>query len=270
MGPVRRWRGLAAFAVLAIALMACGGRDTGGAGAGGGQVVADPGITDTEIKLGGSYPFSGPVSAAGTVGKGVEAYFKYVNEEKGGIKSADGKTRKVNWNMLDDAYTPARAVENIKRLVEQDKVFAIFNTLGTPNNTAVWDYLNQSEIPHVFVNTGASKFYGDKAHPWTTGGLVPYPIESTVYAEFLKKERPNAKVAVLYQNDDFGRDYLHGFENAIKGSGISIVARQSAEVTDPTVDSQVVNLASSGADVFFGIALDKQQAQALKKVHETG
>ena len=268
MTQARSWRRLAGFVLLAVALAACGGGGRGGEP--GGQVAADPGVTDTEIKLGGSYPFSGPASAYAAIGRGVEAYWKYVNEEKGGVKSADGKTRKVNWVAYDDAYTAARTVENAKRLIEQDRVFALFNTLGTPPNTAIVDYVNQQEVPHLFVATGATKWGDYKKWPWTIGWQPYYQAESAIYVEFLKQQKPQgSRVAILYQNDDYGKDYLEGFEHAAKGTNVQIIAKQSYEVADPTVDSQVVNLAQSGADVFFNITTPKFAAQAIKKIAET-
>ena len=188
------------------------------------RASADPGITDKEVKLGGSYPFSGPASAYGTIAKGAEAYFDFVNA-KGGVGG-----RKINFKTIDDGYEPPRALQNAKRLIQQDKVFALFNTLGTPNNLAIWDYVNQQKVPHLFVATGASDWGKDiEAHPYTIGWQPNYVTEAKVYAEYLKKEKPNAKVAVLYQNDGFGKDLLGGFEEAIKGSGIKVVDKESLQ-----------------------------------------
>ena len=268
MNDKRRWRVLAGFALLAVALAACGGR--GGGGAGGGQAAADPGITDTEIKLGGSYPYSGPQSAYASIGKGMEAYWKYVNEEKGGVKMGDGKTRKVNFVVYDDAYSPPRTVENAKRLIEQDRVFGLLNTLGTPSNTAIVDYVNQSEVPHIFVATGATKWGDYKKWPWTIGFQPYYQAESATFVEYLRQQKPQgSRVAILYQNDDYGKDYLEGFEHAVQGTNVQIVARQSYEANEPTVDSQVTNLSGSGADVFFNVTTPKFAAQAIKKIAET-
>ena len=221
--------------MLALVPAACGrDDDSSGGGGGGGSASADPGITDKEIKLGGSYPFSGPASAYGTIAKGAEAYFDFVND-KGGV---DG--RKINFKTIDDGYEPPRALQNAKRLIQQDKVFALFNTLGTPNNLAIWDYVNQQKVPHLFVATGASDWGKDiKAHPYTIGWQPNYVTEARVYAEYLKKEKPNAKVAVLYQNDGFGKDLLGGFEEAIEDSGIKVVDKEPYNVTDPTVAAQV-------------------------------
>jgi branched-chain amino acid transport system substrate-binding protein len=241
---------LAVLAALALALAACGRDDDEGGG--------DPGIDDESIKLGGSYPFSGPASAYRSIAVGARAHFKFVNAE-GGV---DG--RKIEFVTLDDAYEPPRAVQNARRLIQQEEVFALFNTLGTPNNVAVWDFVNEQEVPHLFVATGASLWGADiESHPWTTGWQPDYVTESQVYADFLKKEKPQAKVAVLYQNDAFGEDLLNGFKEAVKGTDIEIVAEESYEVTDPTVSSQMSKLASSDADTFLNITTPKFSAQAI-------
>jgi len=248
---------LALLAAAALFVAACGRDEDEGGGEGG----SDPGITKTEIKLGGSYPFSGPASAYKTIADGAKAYFKKVNAE-GGV---DG--RKIKFVTLDDAYEPPRAVQNARRLVEQEQVFALFNTLGTPNNLAIWDYMNQKKVPHLFVATGASDWGEDiKAHPYTIGWQPDYVTEAQVYANYLKEEKPDAKVAALYQNDGFGKDLLGGFEEAIQGSNIKVVAKESYEVTDPTVASQVSKLASSGADTFLNITTPKFSAQAIVAV----
>jgi branched-chain amino acid transport system substrate-binding protein len=241
---------LAVLAALALALAACGRDDDEGGG--------DPGIDDESIKLGGSYPFSGPASAYRSIAVGARAHFKFVNAE-GGV---DG--RKIEFVTLDDAYEPPRAVQNARRLIQQEEVFALFNTLGTPNNVAIWDFVNEQEVPHLFVATGASLWGADiESHPWTTGWQPDYVTESQVYADFLKKEKPQAKVAVLYQNDAFGEDLLNGFKEAVKGTDIEIVAEESYEVTDPTVSSQMSKLASSDADTFLNITTPKFSAQAI-------
>jgi branched-chain amino acid transport system substrate-binding protein len=247
-----RWRiaWLAVLALVAIALAACGRDEEEGEG--------DPGVTDDSIKLGGSYPFSGPASAYRSIAVGARAYFDYQNS-KGGV---DG--RKIEFVTLDDAYEPPRAVQNARRLIQQEEVFALFNTLGTPNNVAIWDFVNEQEVPHVFVATGASLWGADvEAHPWTTGWQPDYVTESQVYADYLKEEKPRAKVAVLYQNDAFGEDLLNGFKEATKGTDIEIVAEESYEVTDPTVSSQMSKLASSDADTFLNITTPKFSAQAI-------
>ena len=252
---------LALIAAAALFVAACGrDEEDGGGGEGGG----DPGITEDEIKLGGSYPFSGPASAYKTIADGAKAYFKKVNAE-GGVNG-----RKITFKTLDDAYEPPRAVQNARRLVEQEEVFATFNTLGTPNNLAIWDYLNQQKVPHLFVATGASDWGEDiKAHPYTIGWQPDYVTESQAYAKYLDEEKPNAKVAVLYQNDGYGKDLLGGFEEAIKGTGVKVVARESYEVTDPTVASQVSKLAASGADTFLNITTPKFSAQAIVAISKS-
>jgi branched-chain amino acid transport system substrate-binding protein len=252
--------GLLLMAV-AIVFAACGrGDDDGGDGGG-----SDPGITDDSIKLGGSYPFSGPASAYRSIEQGAQAYFASVNA-KGGV---DG--RKIDFATLDDAYEPAKAVQNARRLVQEDEVFALFNTLGTANNVAIWDYANKQEVPQVYVATGASLWGQDpKAHPWTTGWQPDYVTESRVYADYLKEKKPDAKVAVLYQNDAFGEDLLNGFKKAIEGTGIKVVAEESYEVTDPTVSSQMSKLASSDADTFLNITTPKFGAQAIVAADQLG
>jgi branched-chain amino acid transport system substrate-binding protein len=252
----------ALLAILALLATACGRGSSGGSG-GSGSNGSDPGITATSIKLGGSYPFSGPASAYGTIGVSAKAYFDWLNA-KGGING-----RKIEFTTLDDGYEPARALQNAKQLVEQNKVFALFNTLGTADNLASWDYLNQNKVPQVFVATGASEFGADPSkHPWTIGWQPDYVSEARVYAEYLKKNKPNAKVAVLYQNDAFGKDLLNGFKSAVQGSGVSVTAAESYEVTDPTVDSQVSKLATSKADVFLDITTPKFGAQAIHRLTE--
>jgi branched-chain amino acid transport system substrate-binding protein len=248
----------ALLALLALTLVVAGcGRDDDDGGGGGGA----PGVTDNSIKLGSSYPFSGPASAYGTIGRAAKAHFDWVNS-KGGING-----RKIEFVTLDDGYDPARAVSNARRLVTQEKVFALFNTLGTANNLAIWDYTNQQKVPQVFVATGASDWGEDpEKHPYTIGWQPDYVSEAKAYAEFLKQEKPNAKVAVLFQNDSFGKDLTDGFEKAIEGSDIRIVARESYEVTDPSVAPQVSKLAGSGADTFLNVTTPKPGAQAIGAV----
>ncbi|MEV5494027.1 ABC transporter substrate-binding protein [Nonomuraea fuscirosea] len=251
-------------ALLLLAVAACGGRDGGGATTGGtaasGQCAGQQttGITDKSIKLGGIYPLSGPASAYGDIPKGIKAYFDYVNAEKNGIGG-----RKVEFVVRDDGYQPPKAVEEARRLVEQEQVFALFQTLGTPSTSATWDYTNQRKVPQIFVATGASKWGSDTAHPWTIGWQPNYISEARVYAAYLKKEKPEAKVAVLYQNDDFGKDLLGGFKRAIEGSQVKVVAEQSYEVTDPSVDPQMRNLAESKAEVLLNVTTPKFGSQAL-------
>jgi branched-chain amino acid transport system substrate-binding protein len=261
----RKWLWLVLTAVLALVPAACGRDEAGGGGGGGSSAKSDPGITKTTIKLGGSYPFSGPASAYGTIGEGAKAYFAYLNS-KGGVNG-----RKIEFTMLDDGYEPPKALQNARRLVQQEKVFAMFNTLGTPNNLAIWDFLNEQKVPQLFVATGASDWGKDiKAHPYTIGWQPNYVTEAKVYADYLKKEKPNAKVAVLYQNDGFGKDLLGGFEEGIAGSGIKVVKKESYNVTDPTVAAQVGRLARSGADTFLNITTPKFSAQAIATVAKSG
>jgi branched-chain amino acid transport system substrate-binding protein len=224
-----------------------------------------PGASDTEIKLGQTMPYSGPASAYGTIGKAEAAYFRMINDQ-GGING-----RKLNLISLDDGYSPPRTVEQIRKLVEDEQVLFTFQTLGTPSNTAIQKYMNARKVPHLFVATGATK-WGDPQHnPWTMGWQPTYQHESQIYAKYLLKNRPNAKVAVLYQNDDYGKDYLKGFKDGLGSQGSKlIVAEASYEVTDPTVDSQIVALKASGADVLFNITTPKFAAQAIRKVHDIG
>ena len=260
----RRWRWMGLIAALALVPAGCG-RDSESGGGGGGSGKSDPGITKTSIKLGGSYPFSGPASAYGTIGEGAKAYFKYLNA-KGGVNG-----RKITFITLDDAYEPPKALQNARRLVQEEKVFAMFNTLGTPNNLAIWDFLNQQKVPQLYVATGASDWGKDiKAHPYTIGWQPNYVTEAKVYADYLKRTKPDAKVAVLYQNDGFGKDLLGGFEDGIAGSGIKVVKKESYNVTDPTVAAPVGRLARSGADTFLDITTPKFSAQAIATVAKSG
>ncbi|MFD5180281.1 ABC transporter substrate-binding protein [Nocardia sp. NPDC058379] len=247
-------------AALLATLTACGGRgeETGTAAVGDCRGQQTVGITDTAIKLGGVYPLSGPASAYSEVPKGIKAYFDYVNAEQGGIGG-----RKVEYLVRDDGYQPPKTVEETRRLVEQDQVFAVFQTLGTATSSAVWDYLGQRKVPQVFVATGATKFGADTEHPWTIGWQPSYRTEGLAYAQYVKAQRPTATVAVLYQNDDFGKDLLAAFTEGIAGSGVKVVAQQSFEVTDPTVDAQVRNLANSKADVLLNFSTPKFASQAL-------
>jgi len=227
--------------------------------------AADPGVTDKEIKIGNIMPYSGPVSAYGTIGKGLAAYFKKVNEE-GGING-----RKINFISYDDAYQPPKAVEQARRLVEQDQVLFLFQPLGTPSNTAIWKYMNDKHVPQLFVASGATKWGDPQGHPWTMGWQPTYQTEAHIYAQYLLKTKPNAKVAVLLQNDDFGKDYLKGFKDALGDAAARmIVAEQTYEPTDPTVDSQMVNLKNSGADVFLNVTTPKFAVQALRKAADLG
>jgi len=228
------------------------------------QKKYDPGASDTEIKIGNTMPYSGPASAYGTIGKAEAAYFKKVNDE-GGING-----RKINFISLDDGYSPPKTVEMARRLVEQDEVLLLFGTLGTPSNTAIHKYMNAKKVPQLFVATGASKWNDPKNFPWTMGWQPNYHTEAMIYAKHILQTKPNAKIAVLYQNDDFGKDYLTGLKDGLGDKAKMIVAEASYEVTDPTVDSQIVQLQGSGADVFVNIATPKFAAQAIRKAYDTG
>jgi branched-chain amino acid transport system substrate-binding protein len=267
-----------ALVVLASVTSASCGRDSGSSttapGDGGGSeaaVAASPGITEDTVVIGTSTPLSGPTSFLGVSGRAMKAYFDHVNDTEGGITFGDGVTRKVRLELLDDAYDPARTVANVRQLVERDEVFAVVGSFGTAPNAAVMDYLNDREVPQLFAISGSTQFGASPSeHPWTMGFNPPYTAEAKAFADHLLANRPDAKVAILFQNDDLGADYLEGFEQAIEGSDIEIVARESYEVTDPTVDSQVTNLASSGADVFFNVSSGRSAGQAMKKVGELG
>jgi branched-chain amino acid transport system substrate-binding protein len=224
-----------------------------------------PGASDTEIKIGNTIPYSGPASAYGTIGKVEAAYFKMLNEA-GGING-----RKINYISLDDGYSPPKTVEMVRRLVEQDEVLFLVSTLGTPTNNAVLRYVNQRKVPHLFLATGASKWNDPKNFPWTMGFNPNYQSEGKLYAQHILRTKPNAKIAVLYQNDDYGKDYLKGFTDGLGDKAKTMIVKTATyEVTDPTVDSQIVSLQSSGADVFFNITTPKFAAQAIRKVADVG
>ena len=224
-----------------------------------------PGASDTEIKLGQTMPYSGPASAYGTIGKLQQAYFKMINEN-GGVNG-----RKINLISLDDGYSPPRAVEQVRRLVEQDEVLALFQTLGTPSNSAIHKYVNAKKVPHLLLATGATKWNDPKNFPWTLGFNLSYQAEGVIYAKYLMKEKPNAKIAILYQNDDYGKDLLKGVKDGLGPKGAKmIVAEATYEVSDPTVDSQIVTLQGSGADTFINITTPKFGAQAIRKAYDSG
>jgi branched-chain amino acid transport system substrate-binding protein len=227
------------------------------------QKKYDPGATDTEIKIGNIMPYSGPASAYGVIGKTIDAYFKKVNAE-GGING-----RKINFISYDDGYSPPKAVEQTRKLVESDEVLLVFNPLGTPGNTAIQKYLNGKKVPQLFVATGATKWNDPKGNPWTMGWQPNYQTEGQIYAKYILKEKPNAKIAILYQNDDYGKDYVKGMKDGFGAKAASmIVAESSYEVSEPTIDSHIVKLKASGADVFFNVATPKFAAQAIKKMAE--
>jgi len=222
------------------------------------------GATDTEIKLGHTGPYSGPASSYGQIGKTIEAYWKSVNEA-GGING-----RKIKFITLDDGYSPPKMVELIRQLVEQDKVLCTFNTLGTPTNTAIHRYMNQKKVPMLYVATGASKWGKPKEFPWTMGFQPDYHTEAMIYAKHILANVKDPKIAVLMQNDDYGKDYWEGFKEGLGKDVGKIVKHVTFEVTDPTVDSQVIQLKDSGANVFFNIATPKAAAQAIRKVGDLG
>ncbi|HEV7880265.1 ABC transporter substrate-binding protein [Bradyrhizobium sp.] len=227
------------------------------------QKKYDTGATDTEIKIGNIMPYSGPASAYGVIGKTEEAYFKKINAE-GGING-----RKINFISYDDAYSPPKTVEQARKLVESDEVLVVFNPLGTPPNTAIQKYLNSKKVPQLFVATGATKWNDPKEFPWTMGWQPNYQSETQIYAKIILKEHPNAKIAVLYQNDDYGKDYLKGLKDGLGAKAASmIVIEESYETSEPTIDSHIVKLKSTGADVFVNISTPKFAAQAIKKIAE--
>jgi len=226
------------------------------------QKKYDTGATDTEIKIGHIVPYSGPASAYGVIGKTEEAYFRMVNEN-GGING-----RKIKFVSYDDAYSPPKAVEQVRKLVESDEVLVVFNPLGTPSNTAIQKYLNAKQVPQLFVATGATKWNDPKHFPWTIGWQPSYQSEGLIYAKYLMKEKPDAKVAVFYQNDDFGKDYLKGLKDGLGAKASAIVAEESYEISEPTIDSHIVKLKATGADVFISITTPKFAAQAIKKLAE--
>jgi branched-chain amino acid transport system substrate-binding protein len=229
------------------------------------QKKYDTGATDTEIKIGNIMPYSGPASAYGVIGKIEDAYFKMINEQ-GGING-----RKINFVSYDDGYSPPKAVEQARKLVESDEVLFLFGPLGTPSNSAIQKYLNSKKVPQLFVATGATKFGDYKDFPWTMGWQPPYQSEGKIYAKYLLKEKPGAKIAIMYQNDDFGKDLLKGLKDGLGEKAPSmIVGEESYEVSEPTIDSHIVKLKSTGADVYFSMTTPKFSAQSIKKVAEIG
>ena len=229
------------------------------------QKKYDTGASDTEIKIGHITAYSGPASAYGVIGKAIAAYVNMVNEQ-GGVNG-----RKINFISVDDGYSPPKTVEQARKLVEQDEVLVLFNPLGTPPNSAIHRYMNQKKVPQLLVATGATKWGDPKNFPWTMGWQPNYQSESKIYAEHLLETKPNAKIAILFQNDDYGKDYLKGFKDGLGAKAASMIVKEvSYEVTDPTIDSQMVTLKASGADVFFNITTPKFAAQAIKKSAEIG
>ena len=243
---------LAAVSAVAVALSASSASA---------QKKYDTGATDTEIKIGQTVPFSGPASAYATIGKTQAAYVKMINDQ-GGVNG-----RKINFVQYDDAYSPPKAVEQVRKLVESDEVLLTFQLIGTPSNAAVQKYLNQKKVPQLFAATGASKFTDPKNFPWTMGYNPNYQSEGRIYAQYILKNYPNAKVGILFQNDDLGRDYVTGLKAGLGDKAATmIIAETSYELTDPTIDSQIVKLKTAGADLFFDASTPKFAAQAIKKI----
>ncbi|HEY8332561.1 MAG TPA: ABC transporter substrate-binding protein [Tardiphaga sp.] len=229
------------------------------------QKKYDTGASDTEIKIGNIMPYSGPASAYGVIGKMEDAYFKMINEQ-GGING-----RKITYVTYDDGYSPPKAVEQARKLVESDEVLFIASSLGTPSNSAIQKYMNSKKVPQVFVATGATKFGEHKDFPWTMGWQPAYQSEGRIYAAYLLKEKPDAKIAVMFQNDDFGKDLLKGLKDGLGAKAAAmIIAEESYEVSEPTIESHIVKLKSTGADTFISITTPKFAAQAIKKVAELG
>ena len=224
-----------------------------------------PGVSDSEIKLGQTMPFSGPASAYSTIAKAEMAYFAMINDA-GGING-----RKITLLSLDDGYSPSKTVEQTRRLVEQETVLLDFNPLGTAANTAIQKYLNGKQVPHIFLSTGATK-WGDPEHfPWTMGYAPTYQAEGHIFARYILEHVPDARIAVLYQNDDYGKDYLKGLRDGLGSKAASLIVKEATyEVTDPTVDSQIVSLQASGANVFYDVSGPKFAAQAIRKVYDIG
>ena len=228
------------------------------------QKKYDDGATDKEIKIGNTNPYSGPASSYGVIGKCIEAYWKSVND-RGGING-----RMVNFITRDDGYSPPKTVELVRQLVEQEKVLCMFQTLGTPTNTAIHKYMNQKKVPQLYVATGASKWGKPKEFPWTMGFQPDYHTEAVIYAKHILATIKDAKIGVLMQNDDYGKDYWEGFKEGLGKDVGKVVKHVSYETTDPTVDSQIIQLKDSGANVFFNIAIPKFAAQAIRKAGDLG
>jgi branched-chain amino acid transport system substrate-binding protein len=226
------------------------------------QKKYDTGATDTEIKIGNIMPYSGPASAYGVIGKTEAAYFRMIND-KGGING-----RKINFITYDDAYSPPKAVEQVRKLVESDEVLAVFNPLGTPSNIPVQKYLNSRKVPQLFVASGATKWNDPGNFPWTMGGQPSYQSEARIYAKYLMKEKPDARIGVLYQNDDFGKDYLKGLKDGLGAKASMIAAEESYETSEPTIENHIVKLKAAGVDVFISITTPKFAAQAIKRIAE--
>ncbi|MGC1412674.1 MAG: ABC transporter substrate-binding protein, partial [Acetobacteraceae bacterium] len=223
-----------------------------------------PGVTDTEIKIGNTGPYSGPLANASPIPLSMKAYFKMINAQ-GGVNG-----RKITWISYDDGYSPPKTVEMTRKLVEEDNVFLLSGSVGTPTNTAVWHYLNEKKVPQLFPATGATKWDDPKGHPWTMGFFISYQAEGHIYAAYILKNKPNAKIAVMYQDDDFGKDYLKGLVDGLGAKASMIKARASYETTDPTVDSQIIQLQASGCDVLVTVAIPKFGSLVIRKMAEIG
>ena len=247
-----RFRLAAAFALTAVLSLTAAPASA--------QKRYDPGASDTEIKIGNIMPYSGPASAYGTAGIIEAAYFKMINDQ-GGING-----RKINFISYDDAYNPSKAVEQARKLVESDEVLVVFNPLGTPSNTAILKYLNAKKVPQLFVGAGGTSFGDHQTYPWTMAWQPPYQSEGRIYAAYILKEKPDAKIAVLYQNDDFGKDVLKGLKDGLGDKASMIVAAEGYELSEPTIDSRIINLKASGADVFISVTTPKSAVQAIRKV----
>jgi branched-chain amino acid transport system substrate-binding protein len=252
---VRGYR-LAAFVIAGFAALLA-------AGAASAQKKYDPGATDREIKIGNFVPYSGPASSYAVLGKTIAAYFNKINDD-GGING-----RRIKFISYDDAYSPPKAVEQARKLVESDEVLFLFYSLGTPSNSAIQKYMNGKKVPQLFVASGATKWNDPKHFPWTMGWAPSYQGEGHIFAQYLLEHHPNGKIGILYQNDDYGKDYIKGLTDALRGR-MPIVATYPYETSDPTVDSQIVALKASGADVFYDVTTPKFASQAIKKVSEVG
>ena len=222
-----------------------------------------PGVTDTEIKIGNTGPYSGPLANASPIPLSMKAYFEMINAQ-GGVNG-----RKITWISYDDGYSPPKTVEMTRKLVEEDNILLMSGSVGTPTNTAVWRYLNEKKVPQLFPSTGATKWNDPKGHPWTMAFFISYQAEGHIYAAYILKNKPDAKIAVLYQNDDFGKDYLKGVVDELGARAASMIkAKTSYETTDPTVDSQIIELQASGCDVLVTVAIPKFGSLAIRKMAE--
>ncbi len=224
-----------------------------------------PGVSDTEIKIGNTMPYSGPLSTAGTIGRAEAAYFQMLNEH-GGVNG-----RKVSFISLDDAYSPPKTVEDVRRLVEEDKVLAVFGIIGTPTAAAVQRYLNDRHVPELFIQSGAPRFADPQHFPWTMSISPGYVDEARAYAKYILEAKPDGKIGVLYQDDDFGRAYIDGLKQGLGDRAAEMIVMEAAyQPTDPTVDSQIVSLQASGADVLLTAAIPRMAAQTIRKVYDIG